>query len=118
MPHGLQAGLWAHRFFPGCFSGIPDRAHQSCLLSALHALASLPWLTHKVLCAGSTQPDFTLGMQVMAGSGHGDSRGAGQDEDLLEGSSKGQNKPEAMKKKEGKATGVGGSGGGEEIMGK
>lgn len=28
-------------FFPGCFSGIPDRAHQSCLLSALHALASL-----------------------------------------------------------------------------
>lgn len=28
-------------FLPGCFSVIPDRAHQSCLLSALHATVSL-----------------------------------------------------------------------------
>lgn len=38
---GCQAGMWVSRFFPRCFSGIPDRAHQSCLLSALHALVSL-----------------------------------------------------------------------------
>lgn len=38
---GRQAGMWVSRFFPRCFSGIPDRAHQSCLLSALHALVSL-----------------------------------------------------------------------------
>lgn len=59
-----------------------------------------------------------LRMQVMAGWGHGDRQGAGGDEDFLEGSSKGQNKAQVMKKKEGKATGVWGSGGGGEITGK
>lgn len=54
----------------------------------------------------------------MAGWGHGDRQGAGGDEDFLEGSSKGQNKAQVMKKKEGKATGVWGSGGGGEITGK
>lgn len=64
-PRGLEPGEGLANVSPQCFWGIPDRAHQSCLLSVLHALVHLSWLADIEFPAGLILPAFILRMWDM-----------------------------------------------------
>lgn len=74
-PWGLEPGEGLVNVSPHCFWGIPDRAHQSCLLSLLHALVHLSRLADIVFPAGLILPAFRLRMWATGREEGGGKRG-------------------------------------------
>lgn len=70
-PGDLEPGKGLAKVPHQCFSGIPDRAHQSCLLSLLHALVSLSRLSDIVFPAGLILTAFRLRMWATGREGAG-----------------------------------------------